>query len=793
MSVARARMLTIRSAEIVELGGAVAGASNARTRWRKRRGLQLTLRDDDGCFGLGEATPLPGYSSDTLAECRSALASVAWSGLQVSTVAEVTALCADVGSPAARFAVETALLALLAERRSCAVAALLAEHMNRPLYRAASLCALVTNPLEREQALAEVAGAWARGVRCIKVKLGRPGRFTDELALLRAIRARYGSELAIRLDANRSWTIAQARACLPELVEIRPEFIEEPCRDLLALGGQPVPLAADESLIGADAKDVNQLLATGTVAALILKPMVLGGLLPALELANMARAHGAAAVPSHLFDGPVAMAAYGHFAALVGGTCGLDRHAGLTAWPKRAIPGLQAARISARVQRERFSFKDAANRYGDAPFVIHASGAVTYRQMAEMVTTQAANLKPGAPISLVAERTPTTIATILAALTVGAPALLLHPRSTTEERERCLALAPGHGSNADLVLFTSGSSGAPKGVLIDVSALRASAEASARHLGWQPNDRWLCCLPLAHIGGLSIVIRCLLAGAGVVLTQERSFDARALATTISEQRVTLLSLVPTMLTRLLDAGWTAPAHLRAVLVGGAASSQELLRRARKREVPALVTYGMTETCSQIATQTLGERLPAVQEVGHIGPLLAGVEVETRAGRLWIRTPSLCRGYLGASEDAEARFDARGFFDTGDRGFVDDAGHLHVRGRADDTIITGGENVDPVEVENVLCRHPDIAAACVFGVPDSTWGHLLAAAVVCVDGASLNLNEVSRFLRANLSVHKRVRLMCQLPELAPDGQLKVRRREVASRVREHLRAVDDARQ
>lgn len=794
--------VTVAAVEIAEVTGRMAGgqAGNSKREWRARTGLCLTVRAEDGRIGFGEASPLPGYSPDTLAGCQRVLADMAWAGVTVRSVADIENICLAMGArlapPAARFAAETALLHLLGQVQGRSIADLLAEYMDLPVHARAELCALVSDPFARPldgpDALDDIGAAWARGLRCVKIKIGRPGRFADELAFVRAVRGRYPHGLAIRLDVNRAWTQAQAEARLRLLAEVGPEYVEEPCVSWPQLGQSPVPLAADESLSDADADTLDDFLATGMLAAVILKPMVLGGLVPSVRLARRARAAGVVAVPSHLFDGPIAMNAYTALASLTGGTCGLDRHAGLAVWPDRSIPELRAGYIEATATRGRLSIHRAAERHGDAPFVIHPGGVSSYRDVARRVAELARDESgPRDRAVLIAERGIDCIVGILHNMHNGTPVILVHARATADERTRAVALADTlpAGTDADLVLFTSGSSGRPKGVVIDRSALIASADASASHLGWRDDDRWLCCLPLAHIGGLSIVIRCLLAGSTVVLTPEGSFDPDAVAATIADQRVTLLSLVPTMLARLLDTDWTPPAHLRAVLIGGAATPHALVHRAHERGVPALVTYGMTEMCSQIATQKPANQgranqgrksvRPSVQEAGHIGPLLPGVDAEIRAGRLWVRGPSMCRGYLGADAHDHARFDERGYFDTGDRGYLDTAGELHILGRADDTIITGGENVDPQEVENVLCSHPDIAAACVFGVPDSTWGQVVAAAVVGVDDTSVTDAQLADFLSERLAPHKRPRRLCQLPALAAGDQLKVRRRQVAA--------------
>jgi o-succinylbenzoate---CoA ligase len=397
---------------------------------------------------------------------------------------------------------------------------------------------------------------------------------------------------------------------------------------------------------------------------------------------------------------------------------------------------------------------------------------------------------------LVAERDIDAVLAIYAALESHTPVVLVHPRSTAGERARFLDMARNLAPDRDLaaVLFTSGSSGRPRGVLLDRRAFIASAAASAAHLGWRQGDRWLCCLPLAHIGGLSILTRCLIARQCAVLHEGERFDAGRVADQIARERVTLISLVPTMLDALLGAGWVAPDHVRTVLLGGAAASASLLARAAERGVPLLVTYGMTETCSQVCTQRPGT---GAAETGCVGPPLPGVELRVGSGegigRIQVRGPMLFRGYLanyladyladepGAAVDAAV--DRAGWFDTGDRGWLDQGGSLHVLGRDDDTIITGGENVHPSEIEDALTAHPAISAACVFGVPDPSWGQLVAAAVVCRDGSPAldpgHVADLARFLASRLATYKRPRLLCALSELPLSPSGKVVRDRVAA--------------
>lgn len=398
--------------------------------------------------------------------------------------------------------------------------------------------------------------------------------------------------------------------------------------------------------------------------------------------------------------------------------------------------------------------------------------------------------------ALVATPALSTVIEIYAALARADTLVLLSPRASAAERRARLAqcraallsdTAPPQRPalagppRPQVVVFTSGSRSGGKGVLLSARAFLASAAGSAKNLGWHQRDRWLACLPLAHVGGLSIIIRCLLARRAVVLDpghapdRDGGFDPDHVAACVHQQRVTLMSLVPTMLTRLLDAGWSPPAPLRAVLIGGAAASPALVERAVARGVPILLSYGMSETCAQICTQPYGTR-PARD--GRIGPPIAGAELRIRGGRIQARGPMLFERYLGPQEHSQR------WFDTGDCGHLDPDGTLRVLGRADDTIITGGENVHPGEIEPTLAAHPDVHSACVVGLDDRVWGQIVVAALVCHAPPPDPITwaaALARFLAPRLSAHQRPRRILFSSDLPLGATGKVDRRQVAKRV------------
>ena len=363
------------------------------------------------------------------------------------------------------------------------------------------------------------------------------------------------------------------------------------------------------------------------------------------------------------------------------------------------------------------------------------------------------------PVPLAGAASADALVTLYALLEMRRPALLLHPRLTTPERDRLETAAARAGRlphpDAAAVIFTSGTTGTPRGAVLARAALAASAAASAVNLGWQADDRWLLCMPIAHVGGLSIVTRCLIARRAIVLMPK--FDVQQLPATISERRVTLASLVPTMLARALDAhpAWRAPAHLRAILVGGAAVPSALLRRALAQGFPLLPSYGLTESCAQIVAAPYAARHDP-SKFGS-GLPLDGVEARITDGRIEIRGPMLMAGYW----DEPAR-EPGAWFDTGDLGEIDARGCLHVYARRTDLIVTGGENVYPAEVERALEALPGIRAAGVFGIASDEWGQEVAAAVVATPPPPDD--DLAASLAACLAPHKRPRYICYVSEL-----------------------------
>ena len=257
------------------------------------------------------------------------------------------------------------------------------------------------------------------------------------------------------------------------------------------------------------------------------------------------------------------------------------------------------------------------------------------------------SVAPGEPHVVIGSNTLATAITLYALLELRTPALLIHPRLTDAERAAQVRAIDRRErplpADAAAILHTSGTTGTPRAAVLTRAALIASAAASAANLGWQDDDRWLLCMPVARIGGLSILTRCLAARRCVVLAA--GFDAATFPDGVATDGITLASLVPTMLHRVLDAhpGWVPPPQLRAVLVGGAAAPPALLRRAQERGLPIVLTYGMTETCSQVVATPYAAR-HAPGDCGT-GRALPGADLRIRDGQIEVRGPMLMAGYL----------------------------------------------------------------------------------------------------------------------------------------------------
>jgi O-succinylbenzoic acid--CoA ligase len=321
-----------------------------------------------------------------------------------------------------------------------------------------------------------------------------------------------------------------------------------------------------------------------------------------------------------------------------------------------------------------------------------------------------------------------------AARTAGCAVIVDAPLNDTNaplrpEQDPGAPLRAEHDLDAPaIVVHTSGTSADARAIELTYGNWLWSALGSAVALGLDGDERWLCTLPLSHVGGLSILLRSAIYATTAVLYER--FEARTVAGALQRDgAATLISVVPTTLARLLDAGLQRPPKLRAALVGGGPIPPVLLDRARAAGVPTVTTYGLTEACSQVTTG---------------GPPLFCTRVRIAGdGEILVAGPTVAPGCAAAD----------GWLHTGDLGQLDEVGNLTVTGRAADTIVTGGENVAPAEVEAVLVTHPAVADAAVHGVPDEQWGERIVATIVLRADCTATAGELEGYCRVRLARYK----------------------------------------
>lgn len=415
----------------------------------------------------------------------------------------------------------------------------------------------------------------------------------------------------------------------------------------------------------------------------------------------------------------------------------------------------------------------AATRRPDTTALVTDDGALTYAQLDRAAADTARRLhglgvRAGDRVALALPPGRPFVETFWGILRLGAVVVPVDGRLGKGERAaqtvgaRLVVDAPpaGDGDPATplvatqdlddvaVVVHTSGTTSAPRPVPLTYGNWLWSAIGSAAALGHPADERWLCTLPLSHVGGLSILVRSVIAATTAVVRPR--FDAAAVAAELAAPGgPTIVSLVPTTLSRVLDAGLRDPPALRWVLLGGAPIPRALLDRAAAAGVAVASTYGLTEACSQVATAgtplfCTRVRLSAEGEILVSGPTVAGSTATTR--------PELA---------------------TGDLGRWDDDGRLVLVGRAAETIITGGENVAPAEVEAVLEAHPAVREAGVYGRPDAEWGEAVVAAVVLRPGAAADEGQLQAHCARELArfkVPKAIRFTDALPR-TPSGKLR----------------------
>lgn len=321
------------------------------------------------------------------------------------------------------------------------------------------------------------------------------------------------------------------------------------------------------------------------------------------------------------------------------------------------------------------------------------------------------------------------------------------------------------------IMYTSGTTGKPKGVLQTFGNHFYSAVSSALNLGLSSADKWLCVAPIFHISGFSIIMRGLIYGMTVRLVEK--FRAEEIERILANETVTIMSVVPFMLKKLIQQQNKTNTHynsaFRCMLLGGGTIDRETLEACLQRSIPVVQCYGMTETCSQIVALRAAD---ALLKLGSVGQPLFSTQLKlSKDGEILLKTPALTPGYLNLPDKLPSKM-IDGWYRTGDIGHLDKEGYLYIDGRADEMLISGGENIFPQEVEQVYQRYPQINEVAVVGQNDSVWGQVPVAFVV--SDRRLSTTKLMNYGYEHLARYKVPQHYIFVSELPKNASGKIRR-------------------
>lgn len=440
-----------------------------------------------------------------------------------------------------------------------------------------------------------------------------------------------------------------------------------------------------------------------------------------------------------------------------------------------------------------------ANKNPDSIAVISASCKLTYKDLYEQslsITSQLDNygIRPNDHIAVISKNTLEFILVICASWLKGCLPVVINQRLTgrnikaildnsdarliingdnsfeTDDAIKSISFNelfesspvnnnPEIKSNREAVLiYTSGTSGEPKGVPITFSSLYKSVSAIDAIDKYSEHDRFLLSLPLCHIGGFSILARSILAGAALVIPDE--FNLSNINSKLIEYEPSIVSIVPTMLKVLIDNAAVLPDSIRLIYVGGGPGDPAVIKKAIDMKYPVVKVYGSTETCAMItyADSELLQSYPdsSGKTIGNSKIEILNEDGEAlepeKTGEIVIQSESLLEGYYKNDIETERKI-VNGKYYSGDIGYLDASGNLFVESRREDLIVTGGENVYPAEIVSELNKHPAVLDSAVFGIVDDHWGQKICAAIVPGDSEAGSVEQISQFLKKGLPAFK----------------------------------------
>ncbi len=340
-----------------------------------------------------------------------------------------------------------------------------------------------------------------------------------------------------------------------------------------------------------------------------------------------------------------------------------------------------------------------------------------------------------------------------------------------------------------VIIFTSGSTGKPKGVMLSFNNLFQSALTGDQIFNHADGDRWLASLPFYHVGGFSIITRAFFFGAALILP--KSISIEDIKETIENQKPTLTSLVSTQLKRLIELGVKPNKELRHILLGGGFLDSELVENAISEGWIVSKSYGATETSSFVTALTYNEFHKRKQSAGKsLEPNKIIIVDENRNalqsnqfGEIAVNGESVAKGYLNNSEETNKKFKGK-FYYSGDYGYLDDEGYLFVEARKNDLIISGGENINPIEIENEIKKHPEVLEVSVLGIEDKEWGFISVAAIVLKNKNDFTLEKLKKFLNDKLPSFKHPKKIFILESLPKTEMGKIQKEKIRQILPKH---------